>query len=111
MRGLLVVNPHATTTSPRVRDVLVRALGDALDLEVVTTDHRGHARALGEGARREHLDIVEALLAGDSDRSAVAMARHVDATANRALGVMFSASPQRATFRAVAEGRALPFAT
>ena len=64
MRGLLVVNPHATTTSPRVRDVLVRALGDALDLEVVTTDHRGHARALGEGARREHLDIV-CTLGGD----------------------------------------------
>ena len=64
MRGLLVVNPHATTTSPRVRDVLLRALGDAIDLEVVTTEHRGHAQALGERARREHLDVV-CTLGGD----------------------------------------------
>lgn len=79
MRGLLVVNPHATTTSPRVRDVLVRALGDAIDLEIVTTEHRGHAWALGERARRERLDIV-CTLGGDG-------------TINEVVNGMLSAGP------------------
>lgn len=58
MRGILVVNPNATTTSPRVRDVLVHALGGAVDLEVVTTERRGHAIELGRRARAEGIDIV-----------------------------------------------------
>lgn len=45
-----------------------------------------------EDGIREHLEIIEALLAADADRAARAMARHVDATAARALGVMFSAA-------------------
>lgn len=61
VRGLLVVNPRATTTSPRVRDVLAHALADEVDLEVVSTDHRGHARELGTRARREGLDVVVTL--------------------------------------------------
>lgn len=64
MRGLLVVNLHATTTSPRVTDVLVHALADELDLEVVRTEHRGHAYELGERARNERLDVV-CTLGGD----------------------------------------------
>ena len=64
MRGLLVVNLHATTTSPRVTDVLVHALADEIDLEVVRTEHRGHAYELGERARREGLDVV-CTLGGD----------------------------------------------
>lgn len=58
MRGLLVVNPNATTTTERVRDVLVHALSDQLDLEVVVTTRPGHARELGERALRQHLDVV-----------------------------------------------------
>lgn len=58
MRGLLVVNPRATTTSPRVTEVLVQAFAKDVDLEVVTTTHRGHAIALGEQARRSGLDLV-----------------------------------------------------
>ncbi len=61
MRGLLVVNPRATTTSARVTDVLVHAFAADLDLEVVMTTHRGHARSLGERALDEHLEIVVTL--------------------------------------------------
>lgn len=58
MRGLLVVNPRATTTSPRVTEVLVQAFAKDVDLEVVMTTHRGHAIALGEQARSTGLDLV-----------------------------------------------------
>jgi diacylglycerol kinase family enzyme len=61
MRGLLVVNPRATTTSPRVTDVLVQALSRELDLEVTVTTHKGHGIEIGERARREGLDIVVTL--------------------------------------------------
>ncbi|MGI9196603.1 MAG: diacylglycerol/lipid kinase family protein [Candidatus Nanopelagicales bacterium] len=64
MRGLLVVNLHATTTSPRVTDVLVHALADEIDLEVVRTEYRGHAFDLGRRAREEGLDVV-CTLGGD----------------------------------------------
>jgi diacylglycerol kinase family enzyme len=50
MRALLVVNPAATTTSARTRDVLFHALASEMKLEVVTTEHRGHARELARGA-------------------------------------------------------------
>lgn len=58
MRGLLVVNPNATTTNERVRDVLVHALASEVDLETVVTTHPGHARELGERATRQGLDVV-----------------------------------------------------
>jgi diacylglycerol kinase family enzyme len=58
MRGLLVVNPRATTTSPRVTDVIVHALSDEVDLDVAVTTHRGHAVHLGEAALERGLDIV-----------------------------------------------------
>jgi diacylglycerol kinase family enzyme len=55
---LLVVNPRATTTSPRVTEVLVDAFARDVDLEVVTTTHRGHAVELGQQARDSGLDLV-----------------------------------------------------
>ncbi len=58
MRALLVVNPAATTTTPRTQDVIVHALASELDLDVVSTDHRGHARELAERARRDGVDAV-----------------------------------------------------
>lgn len=58
MRGLLIVNPRATTTSPRVIDVIVKALAHEIDLDVSVTTHRGHALSLGERAAVEHLDLV-----------------------------------------------------
>lgn len=64
MRGLLVVNPHATTTSPRVTDVLTRALAGQVDLEIVATEHRGHAAEIAGRARRERADVL-CVLGGD----------------------------------------------
>jgi diacylglycerol kinase family enzyme len=61
MRALLVVNPKATTTTERGRDVLTRALASDLDLEVAETRNRGHAAALACRAAREGADLVVAL--------------------------------------------------
>ena len=61
MRALLVVNPAATTTTARSRDVLVRALASELKVEVEETSHRGHAAALAVRAMREGMDVVVAL--------------------------------------------------
>ena len=61
-RGLLIANPNATSTSAGMRDVITRALAHEVDLEVVTTTHRGHAEQLAADA-----DGVELLvtLGGD----------------------------------------------
>jgi diacylglycerol kinase family enzyme len=64
VRGVLVVNPHATTTSPRVTDVLVHALADEVDLEVIRTERRGHAAEIAARARSEQADLV-CVLGGD----------------------------------------------
>ncbi len=61
MRGLLVVNPKATTTTSRSRDVLVHALRADLDVQVVTTTHRGHATEVGRRAAKERVDLLIAL--------------------------------------------------
>src|SRR5215218_4966343 len=61
MRALLVVNPFATTTSARTREVLASALEGELKLDVVRTDRRGHAADLARQARVEGLDVVVAL--------------------------------------------------
>ncbi len=58
MRALVVVNPAATTTSAKMRDVLVGALASELKLDVVETGHRGHARELGARAAAEGVDLV-----------------------------------------------------
>ncbi|WP_030379388.1 MULTISPECIES: diacylglycerol/lipid kinase family protein [unclassified Streptomyces] len=62
MRALLVVNPAATTTSARTRDVLIHALASEMKLEAVMTEYRGHARDLGrQAAESEDIDLVVAL--------------------------------------------------
>ncbi|MER6952695.1 MULTISPECIES: diacylglycerol kinase family protein [unclassified Streptomyces] len=62
MRALLVVNPAATTTSARTRDVLIHALASEMKLEAVTTEYRGHARDLGrQAADSGNVDLVVAL--------------------------------------------------
>ena len=58
MRALVVVNPAATSTSAKMRDVLVGALASELKLDVVETSHRGHARELGVQAAAEGMDLV-----------------------------------------------------
>lgn len=58
MRALLVANPNATSTSPRVIDVIVRALSHELDLEVTMTTHKGHAHSIGEYAVESEIPLV-----------------------------------------------------
>lgn len=61
MRALLVVNPMATGTTPRSRDVLASALGADLKVEVVETRARGHATDLAARAAEDGVDYVVAL--------------------------------------------------
>lgn len=79
MRGLLVVNPRATTTSPRVTDVLTHALAGEVDLEIVTTEHRGHAAEIAARAREESADVL-CVLGGDG-------------TVNEAVNGLFASEP------------------
>ncbi|MPZ29016.1 MAG: diacylglycerol kinase family lipid kinase [Micromonosporaceae bacterium] len=86
MRALLVVNEQATTTSERSRDVLVRALRTAADLQVAYTHRRGHATALvqdagdqvglvvthgGDGTVNEVVNGLMASGSGPADRPAL----------------------------------------
>src|SRR5215218_4295836 len=58
MRALVVVNPAATSTTAKMRDVLVGALASELKVDVVETTHRGHGRELGAQAVAEGMDLV-----------------------------------------------------
>ena len=58
MRALLIVNPHATSTTRFRRDVIVRALSSAVELEVEQTRYRGHATSLAAAARSEGFGLV-----------------------------------------------------
>jgi diacylglycerol kinase family enzyme len=58
MRALLVVNPKATTTSERSRDILLRAMRSQVQLDVAYTRQRGHATNLARNARRDGVDVV-----------------------------------------------------
>ncbi|HVU60913.1 MAG TPA: diacylglycerol kinase family protein [Mycobacteriales bacterium] len=64
MRALLVVNPKATATSFRERDVLIRALGSDLKVDLAETTHRGHAISYGAQAVEQGHDLV-VVLGGD----------------------------------------------
>jgi diacylglycerol kinase family enzyme len=83
VRALLIVNPHATSTTPLRRDVIARALASELDLGVVETRYRGHATRLSAAAAREGIGLV-LTLGGDG-------------TVNEAVNGIMSASPARAT--------------
>lgn len=61
VRALLVVNPKATTTSERSRDVLVRALRSEVDLTVAYTRRRGHAAVLAREAADARFDLLVTL--------------------------------------------------
>ncbi|MFY1704163.1 diacylglycerol/lipid kinase family protein [Micromonospora sp. WMMA1923] len=61
MRAILVVNPKATTTSERSRDLLVRALRSEVDLSVRYTRRRGHAADLAREAADEGIELVVTL--------------------------------------------------
>lgn len=50
MRALLIVNPHATSTTERRRDLLAHALAGEVSLRVEHTKARGHAAELAAAA-------------------------------------------------------------
>ncbi len=58
MRALLIVNPHATATTERRRDLLTHALAGSMDLRVVQTTHRGHATELASAALDDGTRLV-----------------------------------------------------
>lgn len=63
MRVLLVVNPTASSVTPRVRSDVEHVLRAARDVDVVDTQRRGHASVLARDAIGTH-DVV-AVLGGD----------------------------------------------
>jgi diacylglycerol kinase family enzyme len=50
VRGLLIVNPNATTTARSTAELVTRSLAGLVDLDVEHTRHRGHARELAAAA-------------------------------------------------------------
>ncbi|MGN6330730.1 MAG: diacylglycerol/lipid kinase family protein [Motilibacteraceae bacterium] len=64
MRALLVVNPVATATTARTRDVIARALGSELKVDVEPTGARGHATELAARAAADGYEAV-VVLGGD----------------------------------------------
>ncbi|HJY67193.1 MAG TPA: diacylglycerol kinase family protein [Streptosporangiaceae bacterium] len=58
MRGLLIVNPQATTTTGDSADLAIRSLAGLVDLDVEHTRYRGHARELAAAARGELVIVV-----------------------------------------------------
>jgi len=57
-RGLLIMNPKATTASEGVLDVLVGALSSELELRHEHTRYRGHAADLAEQAAQDGVEVV-----------------------------------------------------
>jgi diacylglycerol kinase family enzyme len=89
MRVLVVVNPRATATTPRQRDVLAHAVASEAELAVVETEYRGHAATLARDAMRAGTDAVIAL-GGDGTVSEVINGLLADGVHSRvpALGVV-----------------------
>ena len=58
MRGLLIVNPQATTTTGNSADLVVRSLAGLVDLDVEHTRYRGHARELAAAARGDLVIVL-----------------------------------------------------
>lgn len=58
MRALLIVNPHATATTERRRDLLAHALAGEVSLRVEHTTARGHAAELAAAALTDRTRLV-----------------------------------------------------
>jgi diacylglycerol kinase family enzyme len=58
VRALLIVNPHATSTTRLRRDVIARALASAVELEIVETRYRGHGTSLAAEAASAGYGLV-----------------------------------------------------
>ncbi|MDQ2813566.1 MAG: diacylglycerol kinase family lipid kinase [Actinomycetota bacterium] len=58
MRGLLIVNPLATSMSGTICDLVVRSLAGLVDVRVEKTRYRGHARELAAAACGELVIVL-----------------------------------------------------
>jgi diacylglycerol kinase family enzyme len=58
VRGLLIVNPQATTTTGNSADLAIRSLAGLVDLDVEHTRYRGHARELAAAAPGELVIVL-----------------------------------------------------
>lgn len=56
----MIVNPHATTVSERLKNLVVYALQGRFDVEAKTTEDQGHAIEIGQDAREGAYDMVVA---------------------------------------------------
>src|SRR6202021_145647 len=65
VRGLLIVNPQATTTTGNSADLAIRSLAGLVDLDVEHTRYRGHARELAAAARGELVIVLGGAGAGN----------------------------------------------
>jgi diacylglycerol kinase family enzyme len=79
-RLLFVANPYATTTTPRLRQLVVAALGSRYAVDPVDTERPGHATELSRDAAREGYDAVVAF-GGDGTINEVANGLAGEATA------------------------------
>ena len=68
---LLIVNPAASSVSPRVQVLVQRALGEAHDVQVAETTRRNHATRLAEDAARRGIGGI-VVLGGDGTVNEVA---------------------------------------
>jgi diacylglycerol kinase family enzyme len=81
VRGLLIVNRHATSMTGTVADLAVRSLAGLVDLDTERTQYRGHARDLaaatdadlivvhgGDGSINEVVNGVMSRVGGDGPR-------------------------------------------
>jgi diacylglycerol kinase family enzyme len=59
-RALVVVNPHATTVSERLRNLVIYALAARYEVEAVETNARGHATEIASAAAGDGYDLVVA---------------------------------------------------
>ena len=58
MRGVLIVNPNATSMSRTVCELTVRSLAGLVDVRVERTKYRGHARELAAAAHDELVIVL-----------------------------------------------------
>lgn len=58
MRALLIVNPHATSTTERRRDLIAHALAGEVSLRLAHTGSRGHAADLAAAAADAGVELV-----------------------------------------------------
>src|SRR5688500_9287197 len=60
-RMLVIVNPHATSTSARLRQLVLYALQGRYEVDAVDTQRKGHAIELCREAAGEGYDVVVTL--------------------------------------------------